>query len=199
MRLFAAIDPPAEVIAALAQTVPADDRLRWVPPEQWHITLAFYGEVADATVPELEERLRRAAARTRPLRLSLAGAGTFPSGTRPARVLWCGIEGDRPGLIRLAERVSAAGRRSGIPVEERPLRPHLTLARVRGQPVDLHSVVEELSSFASPEWTAGSLHLVRSHLGRPVVHERRGTWQLGQSHAGADTPSEEAQETGTEA
>jgi 2'-5' RNA ligase len=178
MRLVAAIDPPPDVVGSLAAALPVDDRLRWVPTDQWHITLAFYGEVDDVTVPDLEERLRRAAARTAPLRLSLAGSGAFPSATRPARVLWCGIAGDRTGLIRLAERATASAKRCDIPVDERAFRPHMTLARVRGRPFDLQPAVEALSSFVSPVWTADSLHLVRSHLGPQVVHERLGTFTV---------------------
>lgn len=61
-------------------------RLRWTDRANWHITLAFYGEVSDAVLPSLEERLARAARRGRPLRLRIAGSGRFGD-----RALWAGI------------------------------------------------------------------------------------------------------------
>ncbi|EYT79135.1 2'-5' RNA ligase, partial [Streptomyces sp. Tu 6176] len=72
MRLFAAVLPPPDVLDALADEVaalralPGADRLRWTGRAGWHLTLAFYGEVAEETVPELEARLAKAAHRTRP-------------------------------------------------------------------------------------------------------------------------------------
>jgi len=178
MRLFAAIDLPADVAESLAAVLPGDGRLRYVPSGQWHVTLAFYGEVTDSVVPELEARLARAATRTPELRLHLEGGGCFPPGARRARVLWCGVAGDVPALARLAERAVAAGRRCGIDIGDRPFRPHITLARARDHAVNLRSAVETLSSYESREWTADQVHLVRSNLGPPTSHERLRSWAL---------------------
>src|SRR3954451_7568960 len=120
MRLFAAIDPPDTEVAALAAASgDAIPQLRYVPTHQWHITTAFYGEVPDRVVDELGERLGRAAARTAPITLALRGAGTFPKQAAKARVLWVGLDGDVAELSRLAERCVAAGRRCGLPMEDR--------------------------------------------------------------------------------
>ncbi|AXK32297.1 RNA 2',3'-cyclic phosphodiesterase [Streptomyces armeniacus] len=135
MRLFAAVLPPPAATAELAVAVdalrelpglPGADRMRWTQREGWHFTLAFYGEVAEPVRPELERRLARAAARGRPLTLRLAGAGRFGE-----RTLWMGADGDRERLGRLAAAASAAGRRSGIAMEEQAFHAHLTLARTR--------------------------------------------------------------------
>jgi 2'-5' RNA ligase len=180
MRLFAAIDPPADEVArlaaALGEPLPA---LRYVPSEQWHVTTAFYGDVPDAVVPELVERLGRAAARTPAMTLSLHGVGTFPKQSVKARVLWVGLDADVPSLSRLAERCIAAGRRCGLAMEARPFRPHLTVARVRREPVDLRAVVAELSSYAGASWSVTSLRLVRSTVGAQVRHETLHAWTIG--------------------
>ncbi|WP_343245084.1 2'-5' RNA ligase family protein, partial [Streptomyces sp. SID14478] len=59
MRLFAAVLPPQEAVAELGRAVdrlaPADG-LRWTGRPGWHLTLAFYGDVPEAGVPELAER-----------------------------------------------------------------------------------------------------------------------------------------------
>lgn len=69
MRLFAAVLPPAPVADELAAemarltSLPDAGRLRWTGRDGWHFTLAFYGTVTDAVLPDLHERLARAARR----------------------------------------------------------------------------------------------------------------------------------------
>jgi RNA 2',3'-cyclic 3'-phosphodiesterase len=77
--------------------------------------------------------------------------------------------------------VRAAARRAHVDVEDRPYRPHLTLARGR-EGADLRPVVDVLAGFAGRTWTAGELHLVRSHLGagpeRTSRYETLTSWAL---------------------
>ena len=182
MRLFVAIDPPSTVVAALEAAIGArDERLRWVPPEQWHLTLVFCGEVDASVVPELTERLARAAARTQPMSLRLAGAGTFPKQSARARVVWVGVDGDTPALARLAERCAAAARRCGIPVEDRAFRPHLTLARARRETEDARELVGRLGDFSSDGWQVTAVELVHSTLGGTVRHETLAELPLHQA------------------
>lgn len=172
MRLFVAVDPPSHEVARLSAAAPIrSDTLRWVPTEQWHLTLVFCGEVAERVVPGLEERLTRAAGRTAPFELRLHGAGTFPRQASRARVLWVGVGGDVDALSRLAERCTAAARRCGIDVEDRPYRPHLTLARGRGGAVDARAEVTALQTYDGPPWRVTSLRLVHSTLGAQARHD----------------------------
>lgn len=177
MRLFVALIPPPEAVAELAAAVRElpEAGLRRVRPEQWHLTLAFLGEVDERVLGELEERLGRAARRHPPLTVSLGGAGRFGG-----RVLWAGVHGDRAGLRRLADSVRAAARRCGIPTEERPYRPHLTLARGAG--ADLAPLVEHLPGVGGCLWRVEELHLVHSDLGAgpggSARHEPVASWPL---------------------
>ncbi|MFW6091466.1 MAG: RNA 2',3'-cyclic phosphodiesterase [Actinomycetota bacterium] len=162
MRLFAAIVPPPAVLEHLEAAVAPvrDDELKWTYANAWHLTLAFYGELADDRVPELVERLQRAAGRHRALELGFAGAGRFGS-----RVLWVGCAGELDVLRSLARSCAAAGRRVGAAVDEkRPFRAHVTLARAR-RPVNLRPYVDTLAGYAGPTWTARQVVLVRSDLG----------------------------------
>lgn len=180
MRLFAAVYPPVAEVERLSRAVGAlPDGLRPVPQQQWHLTTAFYGEVPDARVGALVDRLGRAAARTEPLRLRLAGAGSFPPQPSRARQVWVGVDGDTPALARLAERCVAAGRRENLPGERRRYRPHLTLGRARRTSVDATAVVHALSSYAGQAWDVTELAVVRSTLGSPVRHEVLHTLTLG--------------------
>ena len=179
MRLFVALVPPAsalaELDAAVAPVRAAHPDLRWTPAAQWHLTLAFLGEVDEGTLPDLTVRLARAAHRHPPVSLSLAGGGRFGD-----RVLWTRVRGGVDGARRLAVSVTAAARRCGITLDERRWRPHLTLARGR---TDLRPVVEALRGFAGSPWTAEELHLVRSRLGAgpggTAAHEVVVSWPLG--------------------
>lgn len=187
MRLFVAVIPPDDVLDHLAAAIdraagPRDDHgdLRWARTDQWHLTLVFLGQVDDGTMPDLTHRLARAARRHRPVELHVAGTGVFGSRAR-ARVLWAGIRGDRAELRMLADSVAAAARRCRISVDDRPYRPHLTLARSRlRQGSDVTALVEAFESYEGPHWTARQLHLVRSYLGRQGSrYETLRSWPLG--------------------
>lgn len=187
MRIFAAVLPPADVAAELAGRVaelrklPGADALRWTGRPGWHYTLAFYGEVEDDVVPDLSERLARAAHRTAPFPLAVAGGGQFGHG----RALWAGAHGDLETLRLLADRAEAAARKAGLPMgEHRRYKAHLTVARSRDA-VDVRPYTALLAEFASRTWTVGELALVRSNLptsgvpGEQPRYEVVGRWGLG--------------------
>jgi len=181
VRLFVALWPPEQAVKELADAIAGvralEPAVRWTRTEQWHLTLAFLGEVAEERLPELNGRLARAARRHPALSLRFAGSGRFGD-----RVLWTRVEGDREPLRHLAASAAAAARRSGVAVDDRPYRPHLTLARgARG--ADMRPLVAALASYAGTGWTAEQLHLVRSRLGkgpgRTSAYDTVAAWPLG--------------------
>ena len=167
MRLFVAVRPPAEVLAhADAALVPVREvhrDLRWVPPERWHLTLAFYGEVPDDKVDGTADMVERRLRGQVPCSLSFAGAGQFSR-----RALWIGLVGEVDVLRATARAVT---------FERRPYRPHLTVARLRGG-VDAAGAVESLRTYAGPAWTADTVHLVRSRLGPAPSYDDVASWTL---------------------
>jgi RNA 2',3'-cyclic 3'-phosphodiesterase len=180
VRLFVAVRPP---VAALEQLDEVVQRLRtrapeltWTTPAQWHLTLVFLADVPDDRVSELERRLGSAAARHAPAHLSIGGGGRFGD-----RVLFAKIGGDVDAVRRLAASVQAAARRTGLDVEERPYRPHLTLARARGG-ADLRPLVADVNGFRGVDWVAAEIELVLSRLGkgpgRRAAHELLRAWPL---------------------
>ncbi|MFJ7293370.1 RNA 2',3'-cyclic phosphodiesterase [Streptomyces collinus] len=187
MRLFAAVLPPDEVCRELGGVVdelralPGADGMRWTGRPGWHFTLAFYGEVDDGVVPELAERLERAARRTAPFSLAVRGGGQFGHG----RALWAGAEGDLAALRLLAERAEAAARKAGVPMgEHRRYKAHLTVARSR-EAGDMRAFLDTLAGFTGRSWTVRELCLVRSTLptsgvvGEQPRYEAVGRWPLG--------------------
>ncbi len=127
MRLFIAIELPDDLKSALDSLGMDVPGARWVPPEQLHLTLAFLGEVEEKTAEEVSERL--ALIDSPSFQFCFSGTGCFPNRRRP-RVLWAGLV-PSPGLMRLAGRVHGVVLACGIPLEERPFSPHITLARLR--------------------------------------------------------------------
>lgn len=186
MRLFVGIEPSAEALAHAAGEVDrrvgrADpdglDRIasttpdmRWVPPQRWHVTLAFLGEVEPDGVRELSARLDEVAAKHPPLKgMRLAGAGTFRG------VLWLGVgptERHSPA-DRLARAVQREMRAAGAPVERRPWRAHLTIARWRAstaRDAAAHMAAEALADYHGPPFDVHEMRLVHSITGPTPTH-----------------------------
>ncbi|CAH2599589.1 RNA 2',3'-cyclic phosphodiesterase [Rhodovastum atsumiense] len=127
MRLFVGLDFPWDVkqqLAALAGGVPG---ARWVPVENYHLTLRFIGEVPAHRAEEIDEALAGLRARSFPM--SLAGIGTFAKGGQE-NALWVGVE-KNPQLEALRSKIETALQRAGLEPERRRFSPHVTLARLR--------------------------------------------------------------------
>lgn len=182
IRVFLALAPPDdakdELARALAPAYEEYPRLRWNRIEDWHITLAFLGELPLTTVPLLMPPLAELTTRHRPLRLALRGGGHFDE-----RVLWSGIEGELEGLHRLATDVRDVVKACGVSFPDRPLRPHLTLARSRrGDHSAIVEVAARLAGFSGRVWEAERLHLVGSNFGRgpgPIRYRDVEAWTFG--------------------
>jgi 2'-5' RNA ligase len=171
--LFVAISPPDAVrrrVAALAGEVrraagPAAAELRWVAPENLHLTLQFLGAVPSERVEPIEAALREVAASGRPLSLEVKSAGGFPNARRP-RVVWLGLSGDVAALETLAAELGRRLAPLGFPPEERAFSAHLTVARAR-DPRGAPGIAGALAAAGEAEpvpWRVTDLVLVESHL-----------------------------------
>lgn len=160
MRCFVAVGCDPECVRALAAWQGELRRrvagVAWVAPETFHLTLRFFGELAEARLPLAADAVRRAAAAAQPFEVRLSGAGRF------ARALWVGV--DSPGLAALAATVEAELRRAGFGAAERPFRPHLTLGRLRDARTDVAAVVAAQATTVWGAWRVDELRLMRSQL-----------------------------------
>lgn len=138
MRLFVAVD--AGVAAARAGALLDELRQRaarlspraritWVAPNRLHLTVRFIGH-ADAPRAAEIQAVMAPPLDTRAFDLGFAGLGAFPRFGKP-QVLWAGISAGEGDLRRIEREVTARLATLGIPPEDRPYRPHLTLARIR--------------------------------------------------------------------
>ena len=134
LRLFVALDFPAEMRKALARAgrdcSPVLPGVRWTRPETLHLTLKFLGDTGAERVPEVAGALRAALASRSAGRFMLAGLGVFPNVRRPS-VVWAGISVGADWVAGLAAAVDGALVPLGFPPETRPFQPHVTLGRLR--------------------------------------------------------------------
>lgn len=134
VRAFIAIELPEDitnrlrVVSRELQRKVSEVPIRWVLPENIHLTLKFLGDVSVRNLDLLAKMLRVEAAERRPFEFSVGGLGAFP-GTNNPRVIWVGVESSKE-LGLLQRGIEAAASRLGYAEERREFRPHLTLGRV---------------------------------------------------------------------
>lgn len=128
MRLFVALEMPPALRGKLAllsgRGIPG---ARWVPAENYHLTLRFIGETPGYRAEEIDSAL--AALKARGFTLNLAGVGTFAKGGGRSTALWVGVERN-PQLEHLRSKIETALQRAGLEPERRRFVPHVLLARL---------------------------------------------------------------------
>jgi 2'-5' RNA ligase len=162
IRAFIAVElSPAiqdQLRKVILQLSPATRAVRWVPPENIHLTMKFLGDVEGSKIPLLQDNLQDETSRCQPFEIRVGGLGAFPNQRRP-RVVWIGVQAPA-ALSALVQAVEAATVPLGFPTEERSFSPHLTLGRV--------------SQHASPDEAAalGALlaRTVVGELGKTKIH-----------------------------
>ena len=167
MRLFVALEIPSEVREKLATLIrelrAIASKEKWVRADNLHVTLKFIGEAP----PEKLDPIRQALALVHSdsqVRLDFRGLGFFPNEKHP-RVFWAGME-TSANLQKLAADIDVAAEKLGVPREQRPFSPHLTLARfeTRKLPPNLQSAVRENMAREFGVFETGQFHLIESKL-----------------------------------
>ncbi len=133
--------------------------VRWVDPENYHLTLAFLGDILDSDADRLMTALQAEVAAQKPFVVELSQVGYFPLGDRPRMVLAFCAGSD--ALSHLHRAVLRAVRRVGLRVEKHRFMPHVTLGRVRSRRTPWLDISPQ-PLCASTE--VGELHLFRSDL-----------------------------------
>jgi 2'-5' RNA ligase len=136
MRLFAGI--PLDAAARAFVAVAADAlkregvRARWTPAENWHVTLAFLGDVDAAAAPSIASAFNAIVGRTllAPFSLHLSTIGAFPTSRRP-RVLWVGGEEQEQRFSDAARALRGAFEPLGFHFDDIPTA-HVTIGRTTG-------------------------------------------------------------------
>ncbi|HLU28850.1 MAG TPA: RNA 2',3'-cyclic phosphodiesterase [Glycomyces sp.] len=184
-RLFAALPLPDNAVSDLAEVVsdlniarrggspgrpglmnrrPAQGN-RLVRSQNWHLTVAYLGDVAVDRTTETSDVLAAACRAFEPLRLCVSGGGRFGRGRYS--VVYAGLDGDVARLVQLVHRIRAGLNAAGLPVDQKQYRPHVTLARP-GDRVTNQQAAQDLLTlrrYYGPSWTARRVVLYKSDYG----------------------------------
>ena len=128
---------------------------------QLHITLRFLGDVDEERIDEIGEIVSDTVSDIQKSRLSLKGLGCFPNERNP-KVLWVGIDTALP-LERIADKLSAKLRKAGIPFDEKPFKPHVTVGRIDGR----CNITPMLGKYRTTEFTTcipSAVYVMKSEL-----------------------------------
>ena len=125
-RLFTAIELPDDIRTELYRLHMPLPGARWLKPENYHLTLRFFGDIDGAVARELVANLSEIEVDAFELRVQ--GLGAF--GGNDPHTVWAGIE-PSVSLDGLARAHEQAARNAGLPPEKRAYRPHITLVRLR--------------------------------------------------------------------
>lgn len=188
LRLFIAISlpPPVRkqiehVQEQLRRTAPPGS-IRWTPPEQFHLTLNFLGDVPAGRLDELQKAITATCASVPCFDLSAVGLGFFPDAIHP-RVIWVGA-GDKHHQLAALHHALAAAVSPFVPVRNaETFSGHITLGRfkqIRRRHNDpLLKFVAASTHRRFGDWTARSIELFRSDLeSNGVIHTLLGTHPL---------------------
>ncbi|RAL22503.1 RNA 2',3'-cyclic phosphodiesterase [Thermoflavimicrobium daqui] len=175
-RLFIAIPIVKEQKEFLAKQVKVlQENLpfqKWVCPEDYHLTLYFLGETSLAKLNFIRDAIRQVAQETTPFFLSISNLGVFGKEQQP-RVLWMGVKGNLMALTSLQKEVLQALEPFGFYGEDRPYRPHITLARkFRENNFVLSTLLFDKKEYRRfLEWKVDQIVLYETQLGKkPMYH-----------------------------
>jgi 2'-5' RNA ligase len=171
-RAFIAIDLPESVKSFLSEAQEAlklyGFRVKWVRPQNIHLTLKFLGNTATADTDKIAEAITLAARNCPVVTMAAKGIGVFPDVRRP-RVIWAGLIGQLEILANLQQTLDTHLADLGFPRETRAFKSHLTLGRVKGKMASdrMRAAIDKLKEFESESFEINQVILFKSEL-RPT-------------------------------
>jgi 2'-5' RNA ligase len=159
LRAFVAVllpDSLRALLAAKGRELRADTTgVKWVEPENLHITLLFLGEVEQRETLDICRTAQKAVATLPAFVMSIEGAGAFPNPRRP-RTLWVGVGAGSEEVGTLHDAIEAPLLEMGsYRRETRAYVPHVTLGRVTGERSDDDELAKLLATHKT--WSAGEV------------------------------------------
>jgi RNA 2',3'-cyclic 3'-phosphodiesterase len=135
VRLFAAIEISDEAIKEFTRLIDfLKDKcagVKWVRPDNIHLTMRFLGEVDEDDIACVSDAIRRTAHGCGPFEIVTGEPGVFPTWKSP-RVIWVGLTSGENEICNLAGRLDSLLVPCGFHKEEKTFVPHITVGRVKG-------------------------------------------------------------------
>ena len=183
-RTFLALYPPEEALQEMLELAQSFYRtsadikaLRKVKEEQYHLTFRFFECLCEVERKAFCETIEAKLPVLKAPELAVAGIGGFPHIRKP-RVIWLGLE--PPSAARsLFALTEEAAEEAGLGREERPLKPHITIARVNyvGKNDYETAALKLKSAYPPRKWNL--LQLMDSKLSSSgAVHSPIAVWKL---------------------
>lgn len=169
IRTFIAIKLPDTILTAISEIQEGirsyGINLRWVRPENMHLTLKFLGDTKEDNIEKVTAAIYDSVEAYEPVLLFAKGVGVFPGIKRP-RVVWVGVSGQLESLIGLQKRLEEGLEGLGFEKEKRSFKGHLTLGRVKGRidPKKLGGALKKYIGFTSETFYADNVVLYKSEL-----------------------------------
>jgi len=167
--MFIAIELPQPITAALGKVQEtlqsAKLNIRWVRPENIHLTLKFLGDTPPEAVGPISRTLSESVRDYGPISLSAKGSGAFP-GIKNPRVIWVGLSGEVARLKTLQQTLAENLAALGLEKEKRAFKGHLTLGRIKApvDPVKLNAALNEVIEFQTEPFLADRIWMFQSDL-----------------------------------
>ena len=169
IRTFIAIKLPESIISSIRE-IQENMRtnglnLRWVRPENIHLTLKFLGDIKENSIENVTTAIYDSVKTYVPISLCAKGIGVFPGIKRP-RVVWVGVSGQIESLLGLQKRMEEELEILGFEKEKRPFNGHLTLGRIKGRidPKRFGDALKKYVEFTSETFCADKVILYKSEL-----------------------------------
>jgi 2'-5' RNA ligase len=169
IRAFIAIELPEKIIYTIRKVQEEIKsyglKIRWVRPENIHLTLKFLGDIQEADTEKVERAVSESVTGHPPISLAVRGIGVFPGIKRP-RVIWLGVSNPLDVLTTFQKTLDEKLEAMGFPKEKKPFRGHLTLGRIKSNidPKTLNDALKEFTRFESEHFLADRIMLYKSDL-----------------------------------
>lgn len=121
---------------------------RFIPYDNWHLTLHFFGNLKAGQIEKLRKELTPFFLQVNPLKLWIETAGAFPTVAK-ARLLWLGVQGDIEKLALLSKSLNERLNELGFEIEKRGFKPHLTIARLKSPVRSLRVDLKKIGNISS--------------------------------------------------
>ena len=153
IRTFIAVDLNPRIKKTIKHIQNYLDRancdVKWVKPENIHLTLKFLGDINIKEIDALTQLLSNLLQNIKPIETEFTLLNAFPDISQP-HIIWAGLKDDSQKIAHLVKFLEKSLGRIGFKEEQKPFRPHITIGRIRTQN-NISNLSHALSDYTVPD------------------------------------------------